>query len=255
MDALKLIAEFYVACEMAESTEAIAAALFAAARGAGFDHVSYQCGDVRGPARIAFSNFPSGWRRLYAERGYDRIDPILARARAAREPFLWSDPLLCAAMTPKQTRMMGEARTFRVGFGYAVPLHSSLHVRAACFFACPHGDIAVTSQRAMRTAAIITHEHVCRLSRRPALHEPSPRLSPRECDCLGLYAQGLTDAEIAARLDIRVPTVRRHFDQARLRLGVATRQEALVAALLTRQVEPGCSRAFPLGNMDGQTDA
>jgi DNA-binding CsgD family transcriptional regulator len=162
----------------------------------------------------------------------------MCRVHRSVDPFVWRDPLVRAGMSPKQLRMMDEAKAFRLGDGYAVPVHSSIDVRVACVFASEHGDFEPASCKAMRRISIIAHEHVARLARLSDWRGEAPALSERERVCLGLYAQGLGDSEIAARLGIRLPTVRRHLDLAKQRLKVSSRPEALVRALLTRQIAP-----------------
>lgn len=61
-------------------------------------------------------------------------------------------------------------------------------------------------------------------------------LSPRERDCLRLVADGLENAQIAAQLAIRVPTVKTHLALAYAKLGAINRAHA--AALAVRE---GCA--------------
>jgi len=58
------------------------------------------------------------------------------------------------------------------------------------------------------------------------------QLTPRQRDVLSLVADGLTNGEIASRLDISPETVRTHLEDAYARLGVHMRTGA-VAALRT----------------------
>lgn len=67
----------------------------------------------------------------------------------------------------------------------------------------------------------------------PAAAAPPPPLTPREREILTLVADGLTDAQIAARLHLSPHTVHRHVANARARLGVPSR--AAAAALVARQ--------------------
>ena len=55
-------------------------------------------------------------------------------------------------------------------------------------------------------------------------------LTGREMECLGLLAEGLTNAGIATRLEISVPTVAMHLVNARHKLGAATREQAVAIA-------------------------
>jgi len=67
-------------------------------------------------------------------------------------------------------------------------------------------------------------------------YDPSAigRLTPRERECLRLVAAHLHSKEIARRLSISQHTVDGHLNEARRRLGVASRRDA---ALLFRAWE------------------
>jgi LuxR family transcriptional regulator, maltose regulon positive regulatory protein len=58
----------------------------------------------------------------------------------------------------------------------------------------------------------------------------SARLTRREREVLSLVAEGMTDAEIGARLWISAGTVRRHLENAHSKLEVHTRTGAVRAA-------------------------
>ncbi|MBC6980169.1 helix-turn-helix transcriptional regulator [Caulobacter sp. 17J80-11] len=64
------------------------------------------------------------------------------------------------------------------------------------------------------------------------------RLTPRERECLRLVAQHLRSKEIARRLNISQHTVDAHLNEARRRLGAATRREAALMLLLAEGGSP-----------------
>jgi len=57
------------------------------------------------------------------------------------------------------------------------------------------------------------------------------RLTRREHEIIGLVAEGLTNAQIAARLWLSGGTVPRHLENAYAKLGVHTRTAAVRATL------------------------
>lgn len=65
-----------------------------------------------------------------------------------------------------------------------------------------------------------------------------PALNKREIEALSWAARGKTSDEIALIMDIAKRTVDYHLDNARSKLGVATRIEAAVKAALTGMIEP-----------------
>jgi two-component system, NarL family, response regulator LiaR len=64
----------------------------------------------------------------------------------------------------------------------------------------------------------------------PISDEPSP-LSPRELEVLRLVADGLSNKDIAARLEISLSTVKTHVQEILERLAVSDRTQAAVQAL------------------------
>jgi len=76
---------------------------------------------------------------------------------------------------------------------------------------------------------------------RVAREEVWPRevdLSPREIDVLTWSARGKTSDEISGILDLSKRTVDFHMDNARAKLGVATRIQAVVKAIAGKLIEP-----------------
>jgi DNA-binding NarL/FixJ family response regulator len=75
---------------------------------------------------------------------------------------------------------------------------------------------------------------VARLGLKPA----SAPLNEREVEVLTWAARGKTSAEIAKILDLTKRTVDFHIDNARSKLGAATRTEAVLKAATGRLIEP-----------------
>jgi DNA-binding NarL/FixJ family response regulator len=81
---------------------------------------------------------------------------------------------------------------------------------------CP-ADIAGALLR--RVSELAAHKQS-----KPAL----PELTPREWQVAGLIGQGLTNKEIAARLEIQVPTAKAHVHQVLAKLGASRRGEVVL---------------------------
>jgi amino acid adenylation domain-containing protein len=81
-------------------------------------------------------------------------------------------------------------------------------------------------------------------STRPADH---PALTPREKDVLSMIARGMTNGEVAARLDVTVHAVKFHLSHIYRKLGVTNRTEAAVAfhRLSALDAESGASNEAP----------
>ncbi|MFJ2607163.1 MULTISPECIES: response regulator [unclassified Streptomyces] len=105
----------------------------------------------------------------------------------------------------------------------------------------------VAAVRTVRTgdallAPAITRRLVERFARRdpqgPSLHRDLATLTPRELDVLGRLAQGLSNAELAARLHLSEATVKTHVSRILTKLNLRDRAQAVVVAYETGLVTP-----------------
>ena len=64
------------------------------------------------------------------------------------------------------------------------------------------------------------------------------KLNDREIETLTWVARGKTSAEIAEILSLAKRTVDFHIDNARMKLGVATRTQAAIKAVTGKLIEP-----------------
>ncbi len=90
----------------------------------------------------------------------------------------------------------------------------------------PLGDVVRALQAALRGRRYVDAE----LARFELGWSPPP-LSKREREVLSLVAEGLEYSKIACRLGIGAETARTHLKKACLRLGAATRTQAVAKAI------------------------
>ncbi|MFD8010342.1 response regulator [Streptomyces sp. NPDC058955] len=92
-------------------------------------------------------------------------------------------------------------------------------------------------------APAITRRLVRRFARRGdetvALHRDLASLTPRELEVLGLLARGLSNAELAARLQLAEATVKTHVARILGKLGLRDRAQAVIVAYETGLVSVG----------------
>jgi LuxR family quorum sensing-dependent transcriptional regulator len=91
-------------------------------------------------------------------------------------------------------------------------------------------QVAPEERRAIEVASLVLHDRMRALS--PARAEMRLTLSPRERDCIGFIAEGLSDGEIADKLGVGEATVMTHVQSARRKLGAKTRAQAVARCLV-----------------------
>jgi RNA polymerase sigma factor (sigma-70 family) len=98
-------------------------------------------------------------------------------------------------------------------------------------------------------APAITRRLVERFGRRDAdsaaIHRDLSTLTPRELEVLRLLAQGLSNAELAARLHLSEATVKTHVARILAKLGLRDRVQAVIVAYEAGLVSPAGADAIP----------
>jgi len=157
--------------------------------------------------------------------------PFTRQARASERPFLMSalrkklgeDEERWWAMLPPQ---------LRDNDGIVVPVHDNGELAWCAAFAGPAADLSQSAQSVMSAAV-----HAGYSLFRQLLDSTTPRspLSARESECLRWVADGKTDFEVGKILHISPRTVRFHITNAKAKLGVSTRIQAVAKRMAGSQ--------------------
>ena len=186
--------------------------------------------------------YPEEWARCFSELRFYEFDPVFMRAEQSRVPFHWDDPDFLAELTPAQHEILAEAARLDLAHGYTIPMHSlgaAGPVRASCSVVPDSASIDAGSYFLVRLMGAYLY---IAASREAEARDPvtaAGTLSRRERQCLELAAQGKSDWVVGRLLNISERTVHNHIESAKRRLGVATRVQAIVHALASRQVSFG----------------
>ncbi len=183
--------------------------------------------DRVGPALI-FASHPRGAIEAFDQRRPFLSHPFTQRARASERSFLMS--ALRKAMGPADDERWWSMlpASLRDTDGIVVPVHDQGELAWCAAFAGSRADVSPAAQAVMSAAVHAGYSLFHQLLNAKAPRSP---LSPRESECLHWVADGKTDNEVGKILEISPRTVRFHINNAKMKLGVATRIQAVTKRL------------------------
>ncbi|MEI9903440.1 MAG: autoinducer binding domain-containing protein [Asticcacaulis sp.] len=196
------------------ATPAACAGLFRAAIAPqGFD--TFACGelDLAHRERTAFYiiDWPDSWRDFYIRSGLIERDPLVDALAGATEPFTWSDLRRDNKFSQVGRKAIDLAAAEGWSEGLVVPVPRGRQ-RVGLVSLVGHGEPVTGDERAFLTLISLSlHSHVRSLVTREGFALPPAGLTPREIECIGLVAQGLSD-----KSHRRTPRHRR-LDRPRIR--------------------------------------
>ena len=200
--------------------------------------------DLLRPPRgaVVLHNYPLEWVRAFSELDFYYIDPVFHHANRSLTPFFWDAEDFRAELTAPQLEIMEEARRFGIEHGYTVPIHAPRSLgtfRASCSVVPGSSAVAADSYLAVQLMACYMYSALSMEAEAKPGTCPPRGLTRRERQCLELAAQGKSDWVAGRILGISERTVHNHIEHAKRRLGVATRVQAIVHALVSRQIAFG----------------
>lgn len=183
--------------------------------------------------RVLFNDMPQGFAEAFDATGFSRHNPLVCRALTEARPYtaaeLWALPL-----TVRQRRALAQINlSLDVLDGLMIPIRSERGLEGIVLLG---GKAPEMSPIVRSMLHILAH---CAYAQAEALlANPQKRglLSPREIECLRLAAAGKTDNEIGRILTISPRTTRFHIENAKKKLGVATRVQAVAEALKRKAI-------------------
>ena len=191
---------------------------------------------------VVLHNYPAEWMRAFSELDFYYIDPVFHYANRSLTPFFWDADEFRAELTAPQLEIMAEARRFGIEHGYTVPIHAPRSpgaYRASCSVVPDSPGVPADCYLAVQLTSTYMYAALS-LEAEAKLGSCAARgLTRRERQCLELAAQGKSDWVAGRILGISERTVHNHIEHAKRRLGVATRVQAIVHALVSRQIAFG----------------
>ncbi|MES1156851.1 MAG: autoinducer binding domain-containing protein [Alphaproteobacteria bacterium] len=175
------------------------------------------------------------WSAHYRAHGYFRYDPIVRSALASPSPIRWTTVQGCAQLQPEERRLFNEAREFGLRDGFITPVHQcDGAISVVALSANEVLELSPEDQNALRLLSLYYHTFGMALSRTAA----PTMLTERQRECLKWVGAGKTSWEISTILRISEHTVTFHIREACRRLGVSTRAQAVVQAIVLGLIMP-----------------
>jgi DNA-binding CsgD family transcriptional regulator len=174
--------------------------------------------------------WPESWRRFYFQSGMLEHDPVVEALEHNDGAFTWGElrarrSLPIAALEALK-RIAAEGWTD----GLVVPLRrGGTHYGVVSLVV--RGHILEQWQKADLTAvSLVFHDRMRTLVPDEGFRMPPAGLTPREIECVGLVAKGLSDFKAGEALGIGGATVYEHAERAKRKLDAGNRAELVSLA-------------------------
>jgi len=175
------------------------------------------------------AQLPAQWTQRYLDKNYVHIDPVITMLMTTTRPFYFEDAYY--NLTPTQIQFVEEAADYGWQYGFVVPVHSSCRVPGAVSYASEN-RFYLTSEE---TARLWVTTQIA-FTRIESFYADARKVKPttissRECEILSLVAQGKTNWEVGAILNISEYSVRDYMQGLSRRLQTSNRTHSVTRAI------------------------
>jgi DNA-binding CsgD family transcriptional regulator len=183
---------------------------------------------------VEFGEGFESWWAHYSGMGYAADDPMIKECIRTLDSFFWSDVIARTELSAKERLIMDDAHAHGLHEGFLAPLHKSEGSIFAVLLAghdCDSRDIYT------RATANLFSSYYGMLGRRlyqelrPRVRTTEP-LTARQIECLTWARKGKSSKDIGEILGISEDVVDQHISRACKRLGVRTRMQGVIAAMI-----------------------
>jgi len=230
--------EFIDTLERLSTIDAVMDATQRTLRRFGFEHFAFS-GVPRSsaamPEAVLAHRIPAELFKLYVERRYADVDPVMRMLRRTTEPFRWLDVPYHRERERKGAEVMALVADFGLSQGFFVPTPSPCGTYGNVWMAGPAPELTERNRPALHLMALYAFDRVHRLvGRLPVQRLP---LTAREREVLAWTASGKSAWEIGEILGIGKRTVDEHAQTAVHKLGAANKIQAVVFAIRDRLID------------------
>jgi LuxR family quorum sensing-dependent transcriptional regulator len=189
------------------------------------------------PPPFFVATWPQDWVETYAGEGFAALDPNIPAARDSLLPVTWSELRERHRNDPAVLRAMDATAAHGWPEGLTIPVHGPHGYHGLVVLAGETRDLPVRHRAALHMMGLYLHERLRELIV-PSAPAVPPALSAGERECILLLVHGLTDGEIADRLNIATATAHWRIERAKKKLGVRTRAQLAALAVHRGLIRP-----------------
>ncbi len=232
MDAFLKLGELFGRLATAASLTSVCTLMQQYASGFGLTRVSFfdlQRGAARTTDAVLCSNIPSRVLRRLDRAGNFSAHPLIVRARGAHEPFEFSLPASLGFVGKDAHRKDVQP----VSNGLVVPLRDAVSTVAMATMMGAKPAVGALTRDKLKLAVHAGWQRAQELNAGTSTAGMT-LLTRRELECLAWVARGKTDQEIADVVGVAPRTVRFHIDNAKTKLKVGSRVQAIARLLRER---------------------
>lgn len=188
------------------------------------------------PKAGCFANYKTSWFVTYEQRGFIAIDPLINHMSRQIRPLTW---VQIRSEWPNSGPLFDAAEEAGMADGLSIPLRGPNGTEAVFSLV---SDKVFSPDEILDIGAKATYFGIHLLDRLveilalSAKDKPAGNLTDRQREALALVAQGLSFREVSSRLRISEDSAKELFASAKARLGVQSREEAILGAFLSGQI-------------------
>lgn len=178
---------------------------------------------------FAFHNLPEWWDKTYPEKNYVHIDPFAQMGLKKTGPYRWSE--CYDNLTPAQEAMIADSKAHGLKFGINFPMHGAKGGFGVVLFGAQSDfELLPDDSIFLEILARYSYDQISKILGEPA-EIAQLTLSERERDILTLVAQGKTNWEIGAILDLSEYSVRDYLKDVSKRMQTSNRTHSVTRAI------------------------
>ena len=239
---MMLIDEIFSSVAIATSRDVLLHGVSRIAAMVGYDHVAvaYLQRSLSGSAPTSMTTYPAGWLDECTRLPSQQIvmDPILKHLNTQVHPLIWNEATYDSA---KISGVYEAFAAYGLGSGMTVSVRGPTGGTACVGFTCaarktPSGSSLIAELGTLQLTASATYNALARIAAEDNAHSgnitlPTGKLTQRELELLRWSRCGKTAWESSTILGISQSTVQFHLKNAIGKLGVASKQQAVLRAL------------------------